>query len=533
VRHTLRCTDDSLTASHPFESSRESILPLFDSVLQSQRSLPDATAMDLFVRLHGMLFTKIALDDFPAVMSRYMERLEEDARLDGVSRTATVSQVDWLLMAAVNLAAVLQYGAEDGIIRKAFAQEGVARKKAAGGDVEGEGAVEDDQNAVSLESIDSSSAVITPTYAHALELAFSVFDFVLEHPLRVQGVHSVLNPYITVFLTFLATIFRQRSVGSPLLPFIPWRKLVLFVNASTIAAELREEPRLISGITLPEDWAMRGMEWIGRRVYERGVWKTKSNSRSSSGPVQPRTGERFSCEMDVLEADYDGLLDVTEGVVDEVDGADTTDGPVAVNARRWKRVGWAAGVMVKHIDGLSLLDGQMVIDGSLERQLNSIEREKEEEAAHVRKAEELKRQRMIEADTEAIREDIDSGGSEEDNDAELAILKVDDKDTLSDMQERRRHLQSLLPAAETAALTHTGTKKASKRSLNIVQGHTMLVFDTNVLLSSLSVFARVVEGGLWSVIVPLPGQSCSEPTLPTPLTGVFYAIHRSQELTIT
>ena len=32
----------------------------------------------------------------------------------------------------------------------------------------------------------------------------------------------------------------------------------------------------------------------------------------------------------------------------------------------------------------------------------------------------------------------------------------------------------------------------------------MLVFDTNVLLSSLSLFSRLVESGLWSIIVPLP-----------------------------
>ncbi|KAL7421587.1 hypothetical protein Q5752_003356 [Cryptotrichosporon argae] len=32
----------------------------------------------------------------------------------------------------------------------------------------------------------------------------------------------------------------------------------------------------------------------------------------------------------------------------------------------------------------------------------------------------------------------------------------------------------------------------------------MLVFDTNVLLSTLDLFSRIVEGGQWSVVVPLP-----------------------------
>jgi protein SMG6 len=32
----------------------------------------------------------------------------------------------------------------------------------------------------------------------------------------------------------------------------------------------------------------------------------------------------------------------------------------------------------------------------------------------------------------------------------------------------------------------------------------MLVFDTNVLLSSLSLFSKLVESGIWSIVVPLP-----------------------------
>ena len=32
----------------------------------------------------------------------------------------------------------------------------------------------------------------------------------------------------------------------------------------------------------------------------------------------------------------------------------------------------------------------------------------------------------------------------------------------------------------------------------------MLIFDTNVLLSALSLFSRLVEGGQWSIVIPLP-----------------------------
>ena len=47
-------------------------------------------------------------------------------------------------------------------------------------------------------------------------------------------------------------------------------------------------------------------------------------------------------------------------------------------------------------------------------------------------------------------------------------------------------------------------RKAFKTALRAVPGYTMLVFDTNVLLSSLDLLRTVVESGQWSVIVPLP-----------------------------
>ena len=113
-------SSDSLVVTHEYAPSREAILPLFDAALQSQRSMPEANATDLFARLHGMLFTKIDLDNFPSVMSRYMERLEEDAQLNRVTGKSTISQVDWMIMGSVNLASLLQYGSMSGVIRKAL-----------------------------------------------------------------------------------------------------------------------------------------------------------------------------------------------------------------------------------------------------------------------------------------------------------------------------------------------------------------------------------------------------------------------------
>jgi protein SMG6 len=428
--------------THSYETSRESILPLFDSALQSQRSLPEATAMDLFVRLHGMLFTKISLDSFPEVMSRFMERLEEDASLDGVSRKANVSQVDWMIMATVNIAAVLQYGAVSGVIRRALAQEGAERRRAQaqanddGGEDDGEvddGSADPEVSVSrnqSMEPTEHTSPIIPnadtfpSTLTRALELTFAVFAFTLKHPNRLQGLHHVLSPYITLLFTFLATLYRQPYTGVVLTPYIPWHDLVAFLNSSNL--ETREEVRLVGGAPVPEDWAVRGMEWVGRRVYERGFWKGKAPGRGSGAMAQPRVGERFQSEMDVLLANFDSAVDISEGVVDEVEGTDLTDGPVAVNQRRWKRVVWAAGVLVKHVDGLQVMDGQLVIEGMLAVRI----KEKEEEER--RKIEE-EEQRRMRAAARIVEEDVEqyAESESEEDDSELAALRVGGSDPLT------------------------------------------------------------------------------------------------------
>lgn len=498
----------SLTASHPFETARESVLPLFDSALQFQRSTPEATAMDLFVRLHGMLFTKIQLDDFSPVMSRFMERLEEDASLDGVSRKACVTQVDWLLMGVVNLAALLQYGAECGILRKAMAREGSSRRKQNAIDEEdeddGEGeAVDETPPILSSSPTDSTPP---PSFTLAVQLSMTVLDFVFAHPFRQQGLHHVLNPYVTIFLTFIATMYRQPASGAPLLTHVPWRHLAEFVNS--LGVELREETRLVTPAPLPEDWVVRGMEWIGRRVYERGFWKAKQGSRSSSGPAQPTVGERFLSEMDVLLANFDSAMDISEGVVDDVEGADLTDGPVAVDERRRRRVAWAVGVLASHVDGFDIVGDKVVVRGALAVAIDQAEANKAAEQAGEAARDAARRARHEEV--ELVDSDELDG-----SDAELA-----------DLRERRRHLREILKVPSSSAPARVPRSRMTRREHNLVPGYTILIFDTNVLLSSLPLFSKIVEGGQWSVVIPLPvvteldGLSKNPPPLGTEAQAV-------------
>lgn len=57
-----------MIALHPFSKAHESILQLWSPAAQARRQLPEAGLTELFVALHGMLFTNIQLDDFMRVL---------------------------------------------------------------------------------------------------------------------------------------------------------------------------------------------------------------------------------------------------------------------------------------------------------------------------------------------------------------------------------------------------------------------------------------------------------------------------------
>src|SRR6266540_1844652 len=122
-----------MTTLHPFSTSRESVLPMWSQAAQAWRSGPDARASELFILLHGMLFTNIQLDDFQPTLARFVERLE----IEGVEER------EWIMMAVINITSVLEYGKPNGVLRRlgcfgakegpqAAAMRVMAKKAAAG-----------------------------------------------------------------------------------------------------------------------------------------------------------------------------------------------------------------------------------------------------------------------------------------------------------------------------------------------------------------------------------------------------------------
>lgn len=481
----------SMTANHPYSGSRESVLSLFSKPAQQRRTVAaDAKTTELFVLLHGMLFTNIQLDDFQPTLARYLERLE----LDGAQER------EWVMMAVVNIAAILQYGKPDALIKPSSGGTEPSGNTMAG--KKRELVVKMDNLAVSEASPtamspsmefdnDSMSVDVPHSLQLALQLAFSTLSFCLRHPLRrtSQFAKPKLNPYITVLLTFVQTILKQPGVLAIIERTFPWGDLLVFINSAPrrqVQKEVEARAKLTSGCApLPEDWCIRGMSWPGRRVYEHGFWP-----RSAAPGGGGVTGE-----MDVLLAN-ESTEQESDGIIEDDENGEEA-APKDYTGRRWVRIIRSCLSLVQSVPGFELDRGAERITWRLGEAMERKAEMWKEEERREREEEERRRNRHWGDDEDDEMEiDVDEDEEELDSDPEIRAL-----------QERRRYLRNLQIGREHRRRSHYGRPARpngpSRPLLNVKAGYTILVIDTNVLLSTLPTVMSLVESEKWTVVIPL------------------------------
>jgi protein SMG6 len=361
----------SMIAIQPFETARQSVLPLWSQAAQARRSesTPDARAPELFVFLHGMLFTNIQLDDFSSTLTRLLERLcieEPEGR-------------EWAMMAVANIGALLEFGHPQGflrrsgalgqdrnsativatskvtvkLVRKAKADE---RMEADGDDRRRSGDV-DASNPQGVSAILISPALPdavwplepSPSFKMAQDLTFDM----LAHALR--STRDVPNPYVTILLMFLQTILRHPEGRSALEHAIPWADLVVFLTrAPHVPSTHVQNDKLDKNSVLLEDWAMRGMAWVGR-VFERGCWEVNEGRLMETEMLN-------ACDAKFIHGMWE-------------DNHDNDKGSCATRAiLAWRRTVWASTRIAMFVPGFtfSQICTKLPVSDSLSRSCLSL-----------------------------------------------------------------------------------------------------------------------------------------------------------------
>ncbi|KAH8108120.1 hypothetical protein BXZ70DRAFT_997629 [Cristinia sonorae] len=529
-----------MTCTRPFSNSRESILPLWSVNAQARRQAPDARPSELFILLHGMLFTNIQLDDFKPILARFEEKL----LLDGGD---SILDREWIMMAVINLASILEYGRPTAVLRQVSGIEGRAgptingamnnpamaakvklmvAKKLDGEKMDVDGEVEESPgkpgpNGTTLSPVMSEPAS-TPTATEgpelptqlklALQLTFAMLSHTFRKPTRQTTPFAphMLNPYITIIFTFLATILKDRHTLHALERSIPWEEIAAFLN-STLSRRLlaREQDKerndggmlLTSGTSpLPEDWCLRGLGWGGKKVYERGFWGKDA------------TGDEENVEMEILDKD-ESQDDVMDGIIEEDDDDKKQQPGKQEMHAKMVRVTRAALKIAKVVPGFSFTPprtpegrGEWKVEGVL---ADKVARWREQERQEREEEERRARGTRWDDDSMEVDEDEEMGDGEVDVSDDSEDCDQDSHEVKA-LKARRRYLQSLLQSSQHTTPSRRNRSRVStsrqvtKSSLHVVPGYTILVVDTNILLSSLSIFSSLVESLKWTIVIPLP-----------------------------
>ncbi|CAE6521381.1 unnamed protein product [Rhizoctonia solani] len=491
----------SMIASHPFDTARESIQPLFSADAQRARMREaDAGPVAQFVLLLGLLFTRIQLDDFDTVLARFVERLE-------IEGSSAVREAEWIMIGVCSIGAMLEFGRPDGVIkaRGGLSQRSTkpsnAQDSKRDGDVEMEDAHEDAEDlSRPMQALSTSAPASDDELPHHFTLAVRLFCAVLRFTLRQPKIRATppygpqYNPFLTIGLTFLASVITAPAVRAAVERHVPWAQLAAFAayvvrrRAANAEVSAGAKGRLVSlqGGALPEDWCVRGTVWV-RRMYMQGFW---------------RAG-RWSGEGDILDA-----MPVRDGVVEDgdIDGNGAEDGAAVLERGRCVRLGAAVGAIVEHVEGMRWEDDVAsrsrlcLIEGVLKSKLEKWEREEREEEEEREKRKRWganNRNDMDVDEDEEVAQDHEESEDDMDVDEEIRALKA-----------RRRELRARAtaqssPRRRTRPAGRRPSATPARPMPRVAPGYTVLVLDTNIFLSALPAVSQLVSSQRWTVVVPL------------------------------
>ncbi|EDN92144.1 hypothetical protein SS1G_08006 [Sclerotinia sclerotiorum 1980 UF-70] len=251
----------SLCVVVPFTFARESILNLFDPVLnaengQGQHRLPPLDTA--FIRAHGHLFTNRTMERFEPAAKEFLELL--DSHIGQVTKKF-IEQGCYI--AVSNNVAMLGFASKENPLMKAIAPS--SEEKAADVDMD--------------EALDESSPSMT-TFKHAQNLSNAALEIVLQ---RI-GDPNVL-PFIHISLVFMFRMSHFSGAMDLLAPAFPWQSLAIMLNTllksykslSRIEDNKFPLPEKDDVRPFPEDFGMRGLLWAEKYFPEEWFLNEKTD----------------------------------------------------------------------------------------------------------------------------------------------------------------------------------------------------------------------------------------------------------------
>jgi hypothetical protein len=239
----------SLCVVVPFISARESILTLFEPVLNAEQGLGHHRLPPLdtaFVKAHGLLFTNKEMERFNPAVEEFLGLLDNQ-----IGRVTRKFMEQGYYIAIANSVSMLGFAFKDNVLMKAMATT-------------------DNKNDTDTQMADI-AVEDTSMSMNSFENAQHLSNATLEIVLQRIGDPNVL-PFIHVTLVFMFHMSRFPGAISRLGAAFPWGSLCVMLN--TLLASYETHSRIENDKfplpakddlrPFPEDFAMRGLLWTDK-----------------------------------------------------------------------------------------------------------------------------------------------------------------------------------------------------------------------------------------------------------------------------
>jgi hypothetical protein len=292
----------SLVSVHPFPSAKDSILLLFNPLLDAAKTANSRhpPLVMAFVSAHGIIFTKGSVNQFVGLVDTFLCLLDKY-----IGRVGAIFREQGVYIASSNYAAIFEYGQPDAILPPMFDQKtmqsinSLERQKFArqfwessNGSISSRPDPYFATGSISEETNFTESAQIL---SYASHLAFSTLAIILER----LGDKNVL-PHVHISLSFLWCLALNPKSMIYVEAEVPWARVAVFLNTlirhdtDIVKIEGGEFPYFETGTAqqLPEDFLIRGQSW-SQLYYPENFFRDTSDDETRSielpSVIVPRT----------------------------------------------------------------------------------------------------------------------------------------------------------------------------------------------------------------------------------------------------
>ncbi|CAG8495753.1 7783_t:CDS:2 [Ambispora leptoticha] len=497
----------SLLVKSPFIIARESAIPFFEANRQlfiqnandakqktrrgylhkRESSLtcntPKATKLisnqdiqSLFVRLHGMLFTKIGLENFNETLRTFMHKTSNINYLQKIDKIENQYFLELCLqMAVINLSSIYCYGNNEGSsLIKAI-----------------EASINDRENEVKI--LDSDIAFINGANITFELMRQFMGNYVCDEINSEE--HDITEGwllYCEVVLMWMAascafdnfaaesqSSIWEKLFGKAICPRF-WETVAKFLTKITrqVLAHTKEKIITSNGCIFPpplaEDWELRGICWL-RQIHPNNYFKEEIDLLTSNFNVENIND--YIAPMYSLKLDPDSKV------------------------RRKARIFELGILLTKKINGFEF-DEKLDFFSSLS--------ELDEDVKEVKTEPEL----LFEND---LSEQRQSDWAEEvEHVIQKELSDQEEDENIKELKARRASLEmktaALIDSRVTPKKSHLNEKKTEitpmkkkspKPASKILPGYTTLIVDTNCLVGDLHAVKRIIKSEKWNVVVPM------------------------------